>query len=107
MWMREQRWESGSQVIVSARPYTVCGDRVRRCSEREHLQDHIRYVGTELGDAVSGEYLQDYIRYVVTVVGDAVSGEYLQDHNMICAGGGERNILLRAHPLSPAGTPHA
>ena len=80
MWMREQRWESGSQVIVSARPYTVCGDRVRRCSEREHLQDHIRYAGTELGDAVSGEYLQDHIRYTETVVGDAVSGEYLQDH---------------------------
>jgi len=39
----------------------------------EYPQDHIRYTGTELGDAVSGEYLQDYIRYVVTVVGDAMS----------------------------------
>ena len=26
VWMREQRWESGSGVRVSARPYTVCGD---------------------------------------------------------------------------------
>ena len=79
----------------------------KSCSEREYLQDHIRYAETVVGDAVSGEYPQDHIRYVVTVVGDAVSGEYLQDHNMICAGGGERNILSRAHPLSPAGTPHA
>nr|WP_311490572.1 hypothetical protein [uncultured Alloprevotella sp.] len=82
---------------------TVVGDTV----SGEYPQDHIRYVRTVVGDTVSGEYPQDYMRYVGTVVGDAVSGEYLQDHNMICAGGGERNILSRAHPLSPAGTPHA
>ena len=40
----------------------------------------MRYVGTVVGDAVSGEYPQDYIRYVGTVVGDAVSGEYPQDY---------------------------
>ena len=66
----------------------------------------MRYTGTELDD-MRGEYPQDHMRYTGTELGDAVSGEYLQDHNMICAGGGERNILSRAHPLSPAGTPHA
>ena len=39
----------------------------------EYPQDHIRYVVTVVGDAVSGEYLQDYIRYMGTVVGDAMS----------------------------------
>ena len=40
-------------VRVSARLYTICEDRVRRCCEWECLQDHIRYARIELGDAVS------------------------------------------------------
>ena len=33
----------------------------------------MRYVGTVVGDAVSGEYLQDHIRYTGTELGDAES----------------------------------
>ena len=40
-------------------------------------------------------------------VGEWSGGRVSARLYMICVGGGERNILLRAHPLSPAGTPYA
>ena len=92
VWMREQRWESESQVRVSARPYaiygdgvrrcsewrvstrpyTVCGNRVRRCSEWRVSTRPYTICGNGGRCAVSGEYLQDYIRYVGTAVSESI-----------------------------------